>query len=61
MKNILMKCVSHLQIKCSTDEIERMYLRLNAHSKSADVVFTADSKATVVLDIDRTKVNQLYQ
>lgn len=61
MKNVIEKFVSFINVDYHNDELEKMYERLNKHSKNENAVFKGDSFKEESLQIDFTKVCLLHE
>lgn len=61
MRNVIEKFVSFINVDYSADELEKMYERLNKHSKNESTVFEGDSFKEEALEIDFTAVNKSYE
>lgn len=61
MKNVIEKFISFINVDYNSDELEKMYERLNKHSKNENAVFKGDSFKEESLQIDFTKVSLLHE
>lgn len=61
MKQVIERFISFIEIKYSVNELDKMYARLNNHSKNENNVFTGDVYKSEALEIDLTKVNILHE
>jgi len=61
MKNVIEKFVSFIHVDYSDAELEKMYERLNKHSKNENAIFEGDSFKEEALEVDFAKVNLLHE
>ncbi|MEP6929748.1 MAG: sulfotransferase family protein [Flavobacterium sp.] len=61
MRDILEKVIDIIDGDYYIEEIDQMYERLKKHSKNETNVFNGDSFLSENIEIDITKVNQLYE
>jgi len=61
MKNVIEKFISFIHVDYSDAELEKMYERLNKHSKNENAVFEGDSFKEEALEVDFAKVNLLHE
>ncbi|WP_202701136.1 sulfotransferase family protein [Flavobacterium sp. UGB4466] len=61
MRSVIEKYISFINIDYSANELEKMYERLNRHSKNENATFEGDSFKEEALEIDLTLVNNLHE
>ncbi|WP_394776252.1 sulfotransferase family protein [Flavobacterium sp.] len=61
MKNVIEKFISFINVDYHNDELEKMYERLNKHSKDGNAVFKGDFFKEESLQIDFEQVNALHE
>jgi hypothetical protein len=61
MKNVVEKFISFIDSDYSEEELNKMYERLNKHSKNENVDFKGDSFKKEILETDFTQVNSLHE
>ncbi len=61
MKNVIEKFISFINVDYSDAELEKMYERLNKHSKNENAVFEGDFFKEEALQVDCTEVNLLHE
>ena len=61
MKNVIEKFISFIHVDYSDAELEKMYERLNKHSKNENAIFEGDSFKEEALEVDFAKVNLLHE
>lgn len=61
MENVIEKFISFIHVDYSLDERQKMFERLQKHSKDANVVFKGDSFKEEALNVDFEKVNRLFE
>ena len=61
MKNVVQKFISFINLDYADNELDKMYERLNKHSKNESAVFKGDSFKEETLQIDFMKLDSLYE
>lgn len=61
MENVIEKFISFIHVDYSLDERQKMFERLQKHSKDGNVVFKGDSFKEEALEVDFEKVNRLFE
>jgi hypothetical protein len=61
MKNVVQKFISFIAINYTRNELDKMYDRLERHSKNEKAVFKGDSFKEEALQINLQKVNILHE
>jgi gluconate kinase len=61
MKKVIEKFISFINVNYHHDELEKMYERLNKHSKNENAVFKSDFFKEESLQIDFTQVSLLHE
>ncbi|MBS7233296.1 sulfotransferase family protein [Flavobacterium psychroterrae] len=61
MKKVIEKFISFINVNYHHDELEKMYERLNKHSKNENAVFKGDFFKEESLQIDFTQVSLLHE
>lgn len=61
MKNVVQKFIFFINADYAHNELDKMYERLNKHSKNESDIFKGDSFKEEVLQIDFSKVNLLHK
>ena len=61
MKNVVHQFISFINVNYAANELDKMYERLNKHSKNESAVFKGDSFKEEALQVDFEKVNLLHK
>ena len=61
MKQVVEKFISFINVNYTYAELDKMFERLNAHSKNENEVFNGDSFKEEELEINFTKLNLLHE